>query len=316
MTIDVDAASRTTRNRAALIWLTFLVPLAGMVGAIVHVMHRPGWLGPGLLLGGWLVTGLGITVGFHRMLAHRAFDGHAIVRGFWIAAGMLAAQGSPVVWCALHRKHHRHSDKVLDPHTPRPARSGRMAALAALWHAHIGWLMRVEWSEQELADLAADLRTDPVVRAFDRHHDAWAFASLAIPTLLGGVIAGDAAGLLVGFLWGGLARVFVTHHAAWGVNSICHRFGRIDYRTHDDSRNNGYLGVLALGEGWHNNHHAFPSSARHGLAWWQFDVSWIVIRTMQVLGLVWDVRLPSAGALKARHIAKSSAPAQTWWRRR
>jgi stearoyl-CoA desaturase (delta-9 desaturase) len=176
--------------------------------------------------------------------------------------------------------------------------------------------MRVEWSEEELSHFAADLRADPVVQAFDRHHDAWALASFVIPTLLGAVIAVDAAGLLVGFLWGGLARVFVTHHVAWGVNSICHRFGRIDYRSHDDSRNNAYLGVLALGEGWHNNHHAFPASARHGLAWWQFDVSWIVIRTMQVLGLVRDVRLPAAAALQARRITKSSAPARTWSRRR
>jgi stearoyl-CoA desaturase (delta-9 desaturase) len=244
------------------------------------------------------------------MLAHRAFSGHAIVRGFWIAAGMVAVQGSPVVWCALHRKHHLHSDEVLDPHTPRPTRPGKLAGLAALWHAHVGWLMRAEWSDDELSRLAADLRADPVVRAFDRHHDAWALASLVIPTLLGGVIAGDATGLLVGFLWGGLARVFVTHHAAWGVNSICHRFGRIDYRSRDDSRNNAWLGVLALGEGWHNNHHAFPRSARHGLAWWQLDPSWIVIRTMQALRLVRDVRLPSAAALDARRIPRSSAAAQ------
>jgi stearoyl-CoA desaturase (Delta-9 desaturase) len=136
----------------------------------------------------------------------------------------------------------------------------------------------------------------------DRMYYVWVLCSLALPTLVGGLVAWSWKGVLLGLIWGGLVRIFITHHITWSINSICHVFGQRDFEAHDQSRNNWLCGVLGLGEGWHNNHHAFPTSARHGLYWWQIDASWLVIRGMQAVGLVWNVVLPSERAQAAKRL--------------
>jgi stearoyl-CoA desaturase (delta-9 desaturase) len=161
-------------------------------------------------------------------------------------------------------------------------------------------MFEANWSRTERLKYVPDLMNDPVLLAIDRNYYMWVTATLVIPTIIGGLADMSLMGAFLGLLWGGLARVCLSHHMTWSINSICHLFGARDFKSSDDSRNNIVFGVLSHGEGWHNNHHAFPTSARHGLKWWQFDLSWVIIRAMQVTGLAWNVKLPSEKQMKSR----------------
>jgi stearoyl-CoA desaturase (delta-9 desaturase) len=281
-----------------------ILPFLGCLTAIV-VSWRYGFMGwpyLALLVGGWLASGLGITVGFHRLLTHRSFETYGWVRMFWMALGALSVEGSPLVWCAVHRRHHEFSDLPGDPHSPHLHGEGIWGSLAGLWYAHAGWLFTGYWSSPEMERYIPDLLAErPLIRV-NRLYFLWVIVSLAIPTAIGGLIEGTWQGAALGLLWGGLVRIFVTHHITWSINSICHVFGRRDFEVGDDSRNNWLCGIFGLGEGWHNNHHAFPTSARHGLLWWQLDASWLVIRAMQAVGLAWNVRLPGEKAMASRRV--------------
>ncbi len=281
-----------------------VLPLAGLVAAIVLLWQHGwmGWLHVTMLVAGWILTGLGITVGFHRLLSHRSFTTYRVVRAFWTAMGSLSVEGSPLVWCAVHRRHHELSDHPGDPHSPRLHGDSVLGILRGLLHAHVGWLFTGHWTDPRLKRYIPDLLRDPMLVAVDQRYYLLVLASLLIPTLIGGLATMSWWGALMGLVWGGLVRILVTHHITWSINSICHVFGRRTYETPDRSTNNLVCGVLGLGEGWHNNHHAFPTSARHGLAWWQFDLSWLVIRGMQAVGLAWNVQLPSAKARAAKHL--------------
>jgi stearoyl-CoA desaturase (delta-9 desaturase) len=175
--------------------------------------------------------------------------------------------------------------------------------LRGLLHAQAGWLLTGYWSSPELKRYVPDLLEDRGLAWLDRWYYLCVLTSLAAPTALGGLIEGSWRGALLGLLWGGLVRIFVTHHITWSINSVCHVFGTRTYRAGDESRNNLLCGLLGHGEGWHNNHHAFPTSARHGLTWWQFDLSWLVIRAMQATGLAWNVRTPDKRLLAARRLS-------------
>ena len=284
------------------------LPFVGCITAIMLLwtVGWMGWLYLGLMLGGWILTGLGITVGFHRLLTHRSFETYAWVRAVWMMLGALSVEGSPVVWCAVHRRHHEFSDDHGDPHSPRLHGAGWWNALRGLVHAHCGWLFTSFWTEPDLKRYVPDLLEEKLLVRVDKLYYLWVLASLAIPAAIGFVATLTWQGALLGLLWGGLVRIFMTHHITWSINSICHVFGRRPYRTTDQSTNNLLCGLFGLGEGWHNNHHAFPTSARHGLAWWQFDLSWLVIRAMQLIGLAWDVRVPSEKAQAARRITAGS----------
>ena len=278
------------------------LPFLGCVVAIATTWQYGwmGWLYLGMMLGGFVLTGLGITVGFHRLLTHKSFETYGWVRALWMAMGALAIEGSPLMWCAVHRKHHSHSDKPGDPHSPHLHGTGVWNAFKGFVHAHTGWLFQPYWSDPQLKKYVPDLLADRWLVQVDRVYFLWVLASLGIPTLIGGLATMTWMGALLGFIWGGLARAFVTHHVTWSINSVCHVFGRRDYESGDDSRNNLLFGIVGHGEGWHNNHHAFPSSARHGLKWWQFDLSWLIIRSMQLVGLAWNVKTPSPHALETR----------------
>ena len=283
-----------------------VLPLLGCLAAIVFCWRFGfmGWTYLALLVGGWLLSGLGITVGFHRLLTHRSFETYGWVRMFWMALGALSVEGSPLVWCAVHRRHHEHSDQPGDPHSPHLHGSGWWNSLCGLWYAHTGWLFTGYWSDPDLPRYVPDLLAEKPLVIVSRLYFLWVVLSLAIPTAVGGLIAGTWQGAALGLLWGGLVRIFITHHITWSINSICHVFGQKDFQVGDDSRNNWLCGLLGLGEGWHNNHHAFPSSARHGLSWWQLDLSWLVIRAMQLAGLAWNVRTPSESLVASKRRAK------------
>lgn len=282
-----------------------VLPLLGAMLAML-LLTINGWLGwwhVAMVVVGWLTTGLGITVGFHRLLTHRSFDTFHGVRFFWALLGACSVEGSPLVWCAIHRRHHGFSDEPGDPHSPHQHGMGLLGTMRGLLHAQVGWLFTGYWTSPELRRYVPDLLTQRYLVAIDRYYYLCVLVSLGLPALLGGLIEQSWYGALLGLLWGGLVRILVTHHITWSINSVCHVFGTKTYRAGDESRNNFLCGVLGHGEGWHNNHHAFPTSARHGLEWWQFDLSWLTIRAMQSLGLAWDVRLADDRAKAARRVA-------------
>lgn len=248
------------------------VPLLATISAIVLLWNR--YVFPAdiaLLVSLYILTGLGITIGYHRMLTHKSFDAPEWLRAFFVICGSAAFEGSPISWAARHIEHHAHSDEEGDPHSP----------LHGFWHAHMGWLYSIREPEPDVQKFAPHLLEDKTIVFVDRYTLLWMGLSLLIPFLIGG---------WTGLLWGGGVRVFLITHITWSVNSICHTFGRRDFETTDESRNNWLIGLLGFGEGWHNNHHAFPESAMHGLRWWQFDGSAVVIRVLELLGLVWNVR--------------------------
>jgi stearoyl-CoA desaturase (delta-9 desaturase) len=264
-----------------------------------------GWVDLALMVGMYVLTGLGVTIGYHRLVTHKSFEAKRPIEWFFAICGSMAAQGPILWWAATHRRHHQHSDHAQDPHSPHAGRAPGFAGwVRGFLHSHIGWLF---------ADLRADaVRYIPDLtrdRALSRISDLfplWVLAGFAIPALIGFLVSGGWMGALLGFLWGGLVRMCLLHHVTWSVNSVCHLWGAREYRSGDESRNNPVMGVLALGEGWHNNHHAFPASARHGLKWWQFDLSWIVIRSLEKLGLANKVRLPAPERLAARRVSATA----------
>jgi stearoyl-CoA desaturase (delta-9 desaturase) len=237
----------------------------------------------------YTLTGLGITVGFHRLFTHRSFKTYQPVRALFAILGSAALEGPLIEWVSVHRMHHRFSDQVGDPHSPHVDRdSGWRGAFIGLAHAHLGWILgQTKTASPER--YAPDLLADPVTRWIDRTFPVWVLAGLAVPFGLGVALTGTVAGGLTGLLWGGAVRILLLHHATFSVNSLCHFFGRHRYDTGDHSRNLAWLALPTLGEAWHNNHHAFPTSARHGLTAWQLDPSGWVIGGLERVGLAWDV---------------------------
>ncbi len=237
----------------------------------------------------YTLTGLGVTVGFHRLLTHRSFKTGRVVRGTLAILGSAAIEGPVISWVADHRKHHAFADEHGDPHSPHVDHGvGWAGALRGLMHAHVGWLFRHD-QRGARARYAADLLADPVIRFVDRTFPLWALAGLSAAFGLGVAIGGTIGAGLTALLWGGGVRLFVLHHVTYSINSICHVFGRRQFGTADESRNVAWLALPSFGESWHNNHHAFPTSAAHGLGRRQLDLSAAVIAVLERLGLAWDV---------------------------
>jgi stearoyl-CoA desaturase (delta-9 desaturase) len=281
--------------------LAVVAPFLGLVAAAIFLWGGDfNWVYLGLLLGMYALTSLGITVGFHRLFSHRAFETNRGIEFILAVFGSMAAEGPLLKWVALHRRHHQHSDQPGDPHSPHHLGGGLLGLLRGFWHAHVGWVFQAD--PPDLSRYVKDLHQSGLLRTSSTLFPLWVAMGLVIPAALGGLLTGTWKGVFLGLLWGGLARIFLVHHVTWSVNSICHLWGRRPFRTSDSSRNNFLFGILALGEGWHNNHHAFPTSARHGLHWWQIDMSYWVIRVLALLGLAWKVALPArrllTGAMK------------------
>jgi len=248
------------------------------------------------------LTALGITVGFHRLLTHRAFKTSAPVRAVLAVLGSAAIEGPVTAWVADHRKHHAFADREGDPHSPHVDHGhGLRGALKGLFHAHVGWLF-IHTQRAAKERYAPDLLADPVLRAVNRFFFVWVAVGLAVPFALGWAIGGTVGAGLTALLWGGAVRVFLLHHVTYSINSLCHFFGSRRFPTEDHSRNLAWLAPLSMGEAWHNNHHAFPTSASHGLRWWEkaMDPSALVITVMERLGLVWDVVRVSPERMRAK----------------
>ena len=238
----------------------------------------------------YALTAVGVTVGFHRLLTHRAFRTRAWLRYTLAVLGSMSLQGPVIDWVADHRKHHTFSDEEGDPHSPHAgAGAGFRGMVRGLWHAHTGWLFETH-GQASSKRFARDLLEDPKMRAINRSFPLIALSSILLPFLLGLALGGGAlvAGLSA-LLWGGLVRIFIVHHITWSINSICHFFGRRRFDTDDHSTNVFWLALPSLGEAWHHNHHAFPQSACHGLRWYEIDPSGWLILALARLGLASDV---------------------------
>lgn len=273
----------------AVVLFVVVVPLLATIFAITLLWRRAvNPLDVALLLSMYTITAIGVTLGYHRMLTHRSFRPHPVVKFLALIFGCMAWEGSPVDWATTHIKHHAHADQEGDPHSP----------LEGFFHAHIGWMFKD--GAPDTVQYGRHLYSDRIVMFVQRTAGIWVTLSLLIPFLIGG---------WSGLLWGGLVRICLTHHVTWSVNSVCHTFGRREFDTADQSRNEWLVGLLAFGEGWHNNHHAFPRSAFHGLHWWQVDLSGMLILLLERLSLAKDVYRVTP-AMRARRAARDAKAGQ------
>jgi len=286
---DVQPVANETLDRIATGAITVIPVLALGVVAWQLWQELLGWSDLIVFAIMYVVTGLGITVGFHRLFTHRSFKTGKAVRAILAVLGSAAIEGPVISWVADHRKHHVFSDKPGDPHSPHVDHGvGVRGALKGLLHAHVGWLF-IHTQRGLKTRYAPDLLADPIVSYVSRTFLLWVLAGLAAPFLLGWAITGSVIGGLTGLLWGGAVRMLVLHHATYSINSLCHFFGRRRFTTGDESRNLHWLSFFTFGEAYHNNHHAFPTSARHGLSRWSWDPSAWVIWGLEKTGLAWDV---------------------------
>jgi stearoyl-CoA desaturase (delta-9 desaturase) len=275
-----------------------LIPFLALAAAVpVFWGWGVSWLD--LAIGGafFVVSTLGITIGYHRYFTHGAFRAKRALRIALAIAGGLAAQGPVITWVADHRRHHAFSDREGDPHSPWLFGTSPVALARGFWHAHMGWLFGRD--KTNIERFAPDLAADRDIRAVDRLFPVWVVTSLLLPALLGGLITLSWWGALTAFLWAGLARISFQHHVTWSVNSICHMIGERPFASRDRSANFWPLAILSMGESWHNSHHADPTSARHGVQRGQIDISARVIWAFEKLGWAWQVRWPTAKRLAA-----------------
>jgi stearoyl-CoA desaturase (Delta-9 desaturase) len=276
-----------TRTEKTANLLGVVIPFVGVIVAVVLFWQK--WVDVtdlAIFAVMYLITAVGITVGFHRLLTHRAFQTYPWLEHTFAVLGSLAVEGSVLDWVADHRKHHAHTDVEGDPHSPHVGHSN---GLKGLWYAHAGWLMETQ-GQADWKRYARDLYDDPKMRRIGRRFPVLVVASLLIPTIAGFVLHGfTLEGAIRGYVWGGLVRIFLVHHVTWSVNSVCHFFGSRRFDIADQSTNVGLLAILSLGESWHHNHHAFPRSARHGLRWYEVDPSSWIIFGLERVGLAWNV---------------------------
>ncbi len=286
---DSLAIRHETLDRLANVVVT-VVPLA-LLGLAVFLAwgNSLHWQDLVVLAISYLLTVVGITVGYHRLFTHRSFKTGRALRALFAVLGSAAVEGPVIEWVATHRKHHRFSDVAGDPHSPHTEQGvGWRGAIRGLFHAHVGWMFRgVDRANPQR--YAKDLLADPILRVVDRMFLLWVVVGLAFPFGLGVALTGSIVGGLTGLLWGGAVRILFLHHATFSINSLCHFFGRRRFPTGDQSRNLAWLALPTFGEAWHNNHHAFPTSAHHGLTRWQLDPGGWLIDALERLGLAWDV---------------------------
>lgn len=297
-----------TRTHKLVNLIGVAIPPTAVLAAIILLWHRA--IGPRELLIMvvlYLLTAFGITLGYHRLFTHRAFETSRAFRAIIAILGSMAVEGSVITWVADHRKHHAFTDVDGDPHSPHLSGPGFTGAITGLWHAHIGWLFEtVGTAERER--FAPDLVKDRMLRVIDRLFFLWVALGLAIPFALGWWLGGGLGAALTALLWGGLVRVFLLHHVTWSINSVCHFFGRRRFDVEDESRNVFWLAPFSMGEAWHHNHHAFPTSAFHGLELSErlADPTGLLVAVLEKLGLVWNVVRVSP----ERQAAKLLVPAQ------
>jgi stearoyl-CoA desaturase (delta-9 desaturase) len=277
-----------------------------MLIALGLLFYRPiGALEPSLFFGMWLLTGLGLTVGYHRLFTHRAFSTGVVMSCIFIVMGSMAGRGPMLSWVAMHRRHHELSDHEGDLHSPNLHGTTALGRLSGFLHAHLTWM--IEHDYPNVAHYVPDLMAERTLVAVNRYYYTWVLLGLLIPTVIGGLATGSVWGAVTGFLWGGVVRMFVVEQSMSAINSVMHTFGTRPFSTRDDnSRNLGVMALLVWGEGWHNNHHAFPYSAAFGLRWFEFDPGFLLIRVLETLGLAWNVKVPSREKIALRRVRPES----------
>ena len=254
----------------------------------------------------YLISGFGITLGYHRYFTHKSFKTYRFIEYILCICGSMAAQGKLAFWVGKHRIHHHFTDKKGDPHSPAVVeKNSFLNKIKSFIHSHMGWLF-IDKDFNDYKKRVNDILKNSKLTKIQNFYWLWLLLGLFIPAVLGGAISQSWKGALTGFLWGGLARICVLHHVTWSINSICHVFGSRMFNSKDNSKNNFLVAFLAFGEGFHNNHHAFAYSAKHGwFRFWQVDVTYIVIKVMEKLGLVWDIKLPTIASIKNKLITKA-----------
>jgi len=253
----------------------------------------------------YAIQTFGVSIGLHRYLAHRSFKTSRFFEGVLMIAGSMALEGPVLFWVSTHRRHHRYSDEEGDPHSPNLSGPGLMGKLKGLWYAHIPWMFSDQ--ESRATVFAPDVVRDRRLYYYSRTYPVWALASLFLPALVGFAIGGTAAAFS-GFIFGGLARVFVANQAAWCVGSLSHMIGSRPFVTKDDSANNWPVAILTFGEGLQNNHHAFPGAYRHAMRWWEPDLSAWVIALLAKTGIVWDLKMPDRNKINSRLRRNRTSP--------
>jgi stearoyl-CoA desaturase (delta-9 desaturase) len=291
--------------------ITIAVPAVATLAAVILAF----WIPPSvtdLVVAAVLyaLTTLGVTAGFHRLFAHRSYKAVAPLRAVLGVLGCMSAQGTLVYWVATHRRHHQYSEGDGDPHSPYTHEGKPLGKLRGLWHSHLGWMLESRMTNT--AKFARDLIRDPLIARINDLYLVWVALGLAIPAAIGGLAVMSWTGVLTGLLWGGFVRMFLAHHAMWTSGSTAHIFGSRPFLTRDMSTNNALLALPNLGEAWHNNHHAFPSSAIFGLKWWQLDVGGMFIRACAAIGLASEVRRPTKAMIEEKKIRPETAGINAW----
>jgi stearoyl-CoA desaturase (delta-9 desaturase) len=285
--------------RQIAVFIGVVGPFIGVIVGIVLLWNRGvSLIDIILLITMYALTVVGVTVGFHRLFTHRSFETVRPIRVLLAIAGSMSLQGPIIKWCAVHRRHHQLSDRDGDPHSPHAYGAGFLQMLRGMWHSHVGWLFESEASD--MGRSVTDLMDDRSLVVIDRLFLLWVFIGVLIPAAAGFLLTRTWLGALTGFIWGGLVRLFFMHHVTWSINSVCHVWGTRPFASADCSTNNPACAIVSFGEGWHNNHHAFPTSARHGLRWWELDIAYLFIRLLAICRLAWDIRVPNAAALRAK----------------
>ncbi|KAE9648879.1 acyl-CoA desaturase [Pseudomonas sp. PB103] len=269
-----------------------VLPVLGVILAGIMAFYIPvSGVDIGLFIAFWALTGIGVSVGYHRYFTHRSFKARPAVAVALTILGSMAGQGALLSWVAMHRRHHELSDQPGDPHSPNLQGPGFKGLIKGLVHSHFTWMKEHDYPN--VAYYAPDLIRDPLIAKTARHYYTWVILGLVAPAILGGLLSQSLWGVVSGFLWGGAVRMFVVGHIIWSINSLLHRFGTRPYQSRDHSRNGGLFGLFTFGESWHNNHHAFPESPSFGLQWAAFDPGYWFIRGLSLVGLTWDLRVPT-----------------------
>ena len=288
--------------------LLVALPLGALALAVtIFWNHGIGWLDLGLALGMYVITGLGLSVGFHRLFSHRSFVPARWLKVTLAIAGTMGVEGSVTSWVSQHRRHHTYTDRPGDPHSPSPSGPGLTNQIRGLLHAHVGWLF--VQNEVNSERWSKDLESDPDLVFVSRTVVLWTVLSFALPTAIGWMATGTIWGAFLAGLWGGVVRVAVLHHVTWGTNSLCHTFGKQPYGSRDRSTNFAPLAILSFGDAWHNAHHAFPRSARHGVDSGQLDISAEVIKMFERLG--WATKVHWTGRAVIERRRAFTAPDQS-----
>ncbi|MGQ0837925.1 acyl-CoA desaturase [Actinokineospora sp.] len=272
--------------------LFVIIPLLALGAAVPFAWGWGlGWADVAIATAFFIVSGLGVTIGYHRLFTHGSFKANRGLKIALAVAGGMSAQGSVIEWVADHRRHHAFSDREGDPHSPWLFGTGPVAVAKGFWHSHMGWLFDRDRTNVER--FAPDLLADPDLRKVDKLFPALTVISMLLPALLGGLVTWSWAGALSAFFWGGIIRVALLHHVTWSVNSICHMVGERPFKSRDKAANFWPLAIISFGESWHNSHHADPTSARHGVLRGQLDISARLIWVFEKLGWATDVRWPT-----------------------